>query len=238
MGDYNYGQFSADQYDLLNFAGPKPGEKCPDGEVEALDGSRHRLLDFQGDFLVLEMGSATCPLFQGRRPAMRDLDWNYSEVDFAVLYVREAHPGGIIGAHASQDDKRKQAQALRDRDAEHRRILLDDFDGKLHAALGGFPNSVFIINRNGCVVFFSDWNDPKAVGVALARLRRGEALDIRSYFKPVPPSVSLRVLKAAGPGALWDFLSSLPALVWKNLIVRNYRQIIGKPVALDGNTAC
>ena len=50
MGDYNYGQFSADQYDLLNFAGPKPGEKCPDGEVEALDGSRHRLLISKGTF--------------------------------------------------------------------------------------------------------------------------------------------------------------------------------------------
>ena len=95
---YNYAKFQASDYDLAHFRGPLPGTKAPDATLDLASGGRSRLLDFDGTFLVLEMGSITCPLFQGRRPHMDRLDLQHPDISFAVLYVREAHPGASIPA--------------------------------------------------------------------------------------------------------------------------------------------
>lgn len=235
---YNYDNFDARHYDLGNFDGPKLGSKAPDFELRHPDGTAARLLDFDTEFLVLEMGSLTCPLFQGRRPHMAKLDRTHAKATFAVLYVREAHPGASIGAHTSQTDKQGCAQRLATDEGEHRRILVDDHDGQAHAAYGAYPNSVFIINRHGCVVYFSDWNNPRATGRALAQVTAGQPANVRAYFKPVPPSVSLRVLGQGGHGSKADFLRSFPSLIWNNLIRRNLRLLLGRDGGTPPNVRC
>ena len=90
---YNYRKFAASEYDISAFTGPAPGSKAPDFELTRPDGSKTRLLDFSGDFLVLETGSFTCPLYQGRRAGMATLAARFPGVTFRLLYVREAHPG-------------------------------------------------------------------------------------------------------------------------------------------------
>ncbi len=235
---YNYDGFDSRTYDLDRFSGPRPGTKAPDVVVERSDGTTHRILDFSGDFLVLEMGSRTCPLFQGRRKGMTKLRQKATNTSFAVLYVREAHPGDAIPAHQSLDDKRAAARALCKDDGEARDIFIDDLDGSAHQAYGGFPNSVFIINRHGCVVYFSDWNNPAAAIRALERLQAGQSVVAPAYFKPVPPWVAFRVLRAGGKGALPDFLRSLPRLIWKNLILRSWRIALGRPQPIAADTRC
>ena len=106
MSDYNYAEFSTGDYNLDQFFGPRLGTKAPDFTLENANGHKVNLLDFKGDFLVLEMGSITCPLFQGRRETMSGLIEKHPHVDFSVLYVREAHPGKNIGAHQNIDDKK------------------------------------------------------------------------------------------------------------------------------------
>ena len=70
MTDYNYDAFSPDNYNLRSTDGPEIGDKAPDFELETHDGQAQRLLDFEGDCLVLELGSKTCPLFFTRQDSM------------------------------------------------------------------------------------------------------------------------------------------------------------------------
>ncbi len=238
MTGYNYDKFSTDDYEFEQVTGPAPGEKAPDFELTTPSGEKRRLLDFDGDFLVLEMGSITCPLFQSRRGIMGRLSEEFPGVASVVLYVREAHPGTAIPSHRDFEDKLNAARRLKDEDGEGRLILIDDFDGPAHRAYGSMPNAVFIINRNGCVVFRSDWNNPVATRKALAALVKGREMRIRSYFRPPTPASALRTLRRAGPGAAIDFFRGLPFLIWTNLIKRNLRLLLGRPPKLSRDTTC
>ena len=235
MDRYNYQNFSADQYDLVNLRGPEIGQKAPAVEVMTLDGKRRSILEFEGVFLVLELGSITCPLYQSRRRKMAALVRVFPQAHFAVLYVREAHPGARVPAHDGQADKLNWARQLRDRDGEGREILVDDLEGRAHRAFGSFPNAVFIINRNGCVVYRSAWNNPSATRRALKRLFAGRPVRAEAAFLPARPPVALRTLKHAGKGAGLDFLRSFPSLVWNNLIRRNLRLLFGRGRGINGS---
>lgn len=228
MSDYHYDKFTADAYDLDNFIGPKVGTRAPEATVTLMDGSNHHILDFDGDFLVLELGSITCPLFQSRRNRMSDFVRENPETNFAILYVREAHPGVLLNQHRNFDDKRQMAGKLQDEDGEQRPIYLDDINGTAHKAYGSFPNSVFIINKNGCVVYRADWNNPGATERALSRLKAGKSAGGQGLFLPAKPPVAISILKRAGKDALVDFLKSLPKLIWKNVIKRNLRMLFGR----------
>ncbi|MBO9436671.1 hypothetical protein J7394_20875 [Ruegeria sp. R13_0] len=234
MTGYNYETFSSDEVDFHARGGPEIGAKAPDARVFDTTGEPCQLLDFEGDFLVLEIGSITCPLFQSRRKSMGGL----RDVASVVLYVREAHPGADIAAHRTLDHKIASARCLVYEDGETRRVLVDDLDGTAHRAYGGLPNSVFIINRNGCVVFKSDWNDPTATAKALQALRGSRPIRAKSFFRPARPSVAIHTLGRAGKGSVRDFLRSFPNLVWKNLIKRNLRVLLGRPLDVAGDIIC
>lgn len=237
--DYNYANFEANAYDLTAFRGPMPGTRAPDLPVLTRTGERQSIVAFEGRFLVLEMGSITCPLYQGRRAAMEAAARRHPDVSFAVLYVREAHPGAAIPAHRTLAEKQANARRLADHDHETRRVLVDDLQGSAHVAFGAYPNSVFIINQNGCVVYFSDWNNASGTEDALNLLLDGKpAASVKSYFLPVHPKVSLRVLGNGGAGSMSDFLRSLPNLVWHNLIRRNFRLWRGRPSDVPPDVRC
>lgn len=238
MSAYNYDGFSAKDYDFDNATGPQCGEKAPNCEVRDLDGNLRRLLDFEGDFLVLEMGSLSCPLFQTRRGKMQTLETGDTCISNAILYVREAHPGLDIPQHKSFDDKRSCAHRLKVEDSETRTIFVDDLEGTAHKAYGGMPNTVFIINRNGCVVFRAEWNNPTATQAALNALTSGRPIRARSYFKPGLPLISLRTLQRAGKGSGSDFLRSFPSLLWNNLIRRNIRTFFNRPTSVTSKKNC
>ena len=238
MSTYNYDGFSANDYDFDNATGPQAGEKAPKCEVYDLDGNPRQLLDFEGEFLILEMGSLSCPLFQTRRGKMQSLTVNGAPISSAVLYVREAHPGAKIPQHKSFDDKMSCAHRLKVEDGETRTVFVDDLEGTAHKAYGGMPNTVFIINRNGCVVFRAEWNDPTATQAALNALTDGRTPQIRSYFKPGLPLTSLRTLQRAGKGSGLDFLRSFPSLLWNNLIKRNIRTLFHYPASTTGKKSC
>ncbi len=238
MSGYNYSNFKESEYDLDNFHGPQLGAKAPGLSLKDLNGNTVKLLDFETEFLVLEMGSITCPLFQGRRKGMAEVVAANPDIKFAILYVREAHPGQTRPQHKSDADKRANALALENDGGEGREIWLDSLAGEAHIAFGQFPNSVFIINRNGCIVYMSDWNNPRATGKALRALKAGKPATGMGMFVPARPPVLLRTLKSAGPGAASDFFTSLPAMAWKNLIKRNIRVALGKNPAIAPDANC
>jgi len=234
---YNYGAFRATDYHLDAFAGPKLGQKAPDATLTTPDGHVGRLLDFDGRFLVLELGSITCPLFQSRRKGMDRIRLDFPGVAHRILYTREAHPGAAITAHRSDVEKRGRAAVLRET-GEAREVLVDTLEGDLHARLGGYPNAVFILNRSGCVVYRSAWNNPRATRTALVRLLAGKPAGGEGLFLPGRPAITRRTLRAAGKGSVSDFLSSLPRLIWKNLISRNLSLLFGRDPAVGPDAQC
>ena len=237
MSSYNYEQFTTNDYDFDRFGGPKVGEKAPDFECTTTENRSKRILDFDGDFLVLELGSITCPLFQGRRAGMSSLHQLFPNVSSAILYVREAHPGIDIPSHRSFEEKQQRAQMLKNDDGEERLILVDGLDGAAHKAYGGLPNAVYIINANGCVVYRSKWNNANATKQALAALTKGKAPDAKGYFLPASPAVVVKTLKRSGDGSLTDFLVGLPKLIWVNLIKRNLSLFLNRKPDTAANFA-
>lgn len=239
MSDYNYSNFSTSDYDFNSFDGPALGAKAPNAELATLAGDTVNLLDFSGDFLVLEMGSITCPLFQSRRGTMSDLVKFFPDVSHAILYVREAHPGEKIKKHAQLGDKIDNARRLQKSDGEQRQILIDSLEGPTHAAYGSRPNSVFIINKNGCVMFHSDWNNPSATTRALKLLKAGKsAAHVKSYFRPALPPIALRTFKHGGKGSAADFFAGLPKLIWTNIFKRNFSLMFNRGPAVLPDARC
>lgn len=237
MNGYNYDEFSTGDYNFEDEIGPLVGDKAPDFTLVTTDGQTKNLLDFESEFFVLEMGSITCPLFQSRRTIMETLDHDYG-VNSAVLYVREAHPGETIRSHKNFEEKLACASRLKTADGETRTVFVDDIDGRAHEAYGSMPNAVFIINRNGCVVFRSDWNNPSATRKAVKALLAGQAVTAKSYFRPAVPGTVFRTLGSAGKGSASDFFKGLPVLFWKNIIKRNIKLLFGRSVAGSGKTSC
>ncbi|ASG68116.1 hypothetical protein fh0823_10190 [Francisella halioticida] len=132
MSNYNYDNFSSDDYNFETSQGLSAGDKAVDIKLETVEGSCQNILNFTGDYLIFEMGSITCPLFQGRRDSMSKLAKDYSDLSFVVLYVREAHPGLNIKKHESYDDKKSCATELKNVDKEKRTIFIDDINGDAH----------------------------------------------------------------------------------------------------------
>ncbi len=227
--EYNYDSFDAKHYELLNFRGPRIGDIAPDFVARCLDGREVRLSDYRGPITVLEMGSITCPIYQTRVKGMHAVASDFPDCQFLVLYVREAHPGAHVCQHKSEADKLASASNLKQIFHENREILVDDIDGTAHLLYGGMPNSVFIIDGQGRIVFRSDWNDVSATKKALTKLQHGEsAVAVRSYFKPANPAVGKKVFQHAGKGSAKDFFGSLPTLIRQNLLTRNLRELFSR----------
>jgi hypothetical protein len=174
---YNYRSFTRDLLTKAHHpgkgAGPKPGERAPDFELESLDGENIRLSDFRGEKnVVLTFGSATCPMTAGSMRGMNSLhnDYGGEDVQFLFVYVREAHPGEELPAHSSVDDKMDAAKALRDEESVEMMILIDELDGAVHRKYGEMPNSTYVIDKSGRVAFRALWTRPSVVEEALDEL--------------------------------------------------------------------
>jgi len=210
---YNYPRFRADFHDLRDFAGPRAGEVFPPIAFRTLNG-RSGTLDtlFPGKWVALESGSCTCPMYARNVRRMRELAARHPEVAFAVLYVREAHPGTRIPAHRSQDEKLVHADGLRHHHGEWRTILVDDLYGSAHRQLGLMPNFIYLIDPEGRVVFRRDWSVPQDLEAALACPQQIDPEDHTEPFlrASFPNPVDLW---KGGWSAVWDFATDIPRLV-------------------------
>ena len=211
---YNYDRFKASDYELVDFPGPKVGEAVPDFEARDPTGKVVRLSDFMGQVVVIETGSVTCPMYVRGIPAMQRLRERHPEVVFAVLYVREAHPGERRRGHRDDADKAKAVEQLLACEPEGRQIWIDDVDGSAHASLGSYPNMHYIIGRDGRVRFRSDWANTKVLEQVLAGTAN-EAMLRRDHHSPSKPApiVALRTLFRGGWLGIWDFVLGLPNLI-------------------------
>lgn len=216
---YNYEHFGLEHRTLDRLDGPDVGQPAPDFAALPLgSGPSVKLSDFRGRTVVLETGSATCPVYVARIGPMNALAAKYPEVVFLLLYTREAHPGEKLGPHRSLEDKERAAGLVVAEDGERRRVLVDDLAGTAHRAYGAMPDTAYVIDATGSVVFRCQWNDPDLVGQALQALaddgpmpaapqpgfRRGFAA------REAVAAVQERVFGRAGQQARADFERALP----------------------------
>ena len=221
--EYGYRRFTPEEYDFTVDDGLVAGDRFKDVELHTLTGEKAFLSEYLRDKpLILETGSMTCPMYAQSVPPMRKLMEKYPELDHVLLYVREAHPGELQPQHTNLSDKINAARKTKKRYQDGRIILVDDVAGSAHKYYGSMPNSIYVIDTDGTILFRSVWNNADDMDGILAALVRGDKIVSRE-LKAVPPfSVgAVRTLFMGGVVAVWDFARGLPRLVSNHKKVGN-----------------
>ena len=216
---YNYPRFRSEFYDFEAFEASEEGERFRDATLWTLEGERVRLSDYLRDKpLVLETGSITCPMYAASAGPMQEIAAKYAnDLDFVLMYVREAHPGERTKAHSDLEAKIATAKRSAAHHGDRRTTLVDDPQGNAHRLWGAMPNSVFVIAPDGTVVYRTMWNNTDKLDPILGEIARGGRVEPND-LKPVPPFSmhATRTLLIGGWKALWDFYAGIVGLVGKH----------------------
>jgi len=217
MKKYNYRRFKPEIYDFTQFPGPKAGEKFIDTSLFDKNGNPVKISTLLDRPLVIETGSITCPIYAKCVPKMNELSEKYKNLNFIVIYVREAHPGNKTSAHTDIGDKIMRAAQSESYHNDKRTTLVDTIDGVFHKSYGSMPNMVYIIDTDGVVLFRGDWNNPDKVEEVIKSINKKEIFR-EERFEPTKPTFlsAMRALSKGGYIAFWDLIVSLPKLMKKH----------------------
>lgn len=215
MSEYRYKRFTTrllfrDLRFGRNAAGP--GDAFPVFELLTTDGDRLVNSDIFGDRPVLFVfGSMTCPMTASAAPSVKKLYEEFGDrVEFIMLYVREAHPGENFTQSETMEDKLESARALKDIYNIDWTVTADNIDGDLHRALDPKPNSAFLMDSDGHILFRSLWAaDHNALRQALDDAAGGRAMinsQSNALFAPVARAMGMvqEVMERGGPQAERD----------------------------------
>jgi hypothetical protein len=158
----------------------------------------------------------------GEVPPLTELYQKYRgrDFEFFIVYTREAHPGENFPHHQSWEQKISHAKKLRDLDAVEIPILVDDIEGSTHKAYGALPNMVYLIDRDGVVVYKSDWTDAHELDgmcQSLIRLDDMKARNVpiirkgvseRLHWIPMDPQHRERIYRRSGEKAIRDYFNA------------------------------
>ena len=140
--------------------------------------------------------------------------------EFFIVYVREAHPGENFPHHLSYEQKLAHAGKLRELERVGLPILVDDIEGSTHKAYGLLPNMVYLIDRDGIIVYKSDWTDAhelEGMCESLIRLddmkaRRvpiiRQGISERLHWVPMDPQHRERIYRRSGEKAIRDYFKA------------------------------
>ncbi len=197
----------------------KAGDHLPASELFTTEGDRTTIEHLAaGKPVLLIFGSLTCPMTASAVPALNALYREFGErVEFVMVNVREAHPGEHYPQPETVEEKLDHAKALARRYAMPWTVASDDIDGHLHRSLDPKPNSAFLIDADGTIVFRSLWSsDQNAMRQALVSAVAGrtpEKPQSQALFGPVVRAMGQvqEVMDRAGPQAVKDlWLAGLP----------------------------
>jgi hypothetical protein len=158
----------------------------------------------------------------GEVPPLTELYEKYRNrgFEFFIIYTREAHPGENFPHHVSSEQKIFHAKKLRELDAVEIPILVDDIEGSTHKAYGALPNMVYLIDRDGVVVYKSDWTDAHELDEmceSLVRLDDMKARRVpiirkgvseRLHWIPMDPQHRERIYRRSGEKAIRDYFNA------------------------------
>jgi len=160
----------------------KVGTEAPDFNGRLLDGGEIALSRLRGQALVyLVFGPMTCPPcmvnIRGARPSLVELYTEYQPkgFEFFWVYTRETHVGESITRHASFEQKLAHARLFKDEYEVTFPIIVDSLSGEIHKKYGNPVNMSYLIDRDGMVVYKSDWTDTAELPGAFDNLLSWEA---------------------------------------------------------------
>ena len=152
-------------------------------------------------------------------------EYRTANFQFFIVYAREAHPGENYPHHTSLEQKLAHARTLRDLEQiQEIPILVDDFAGTMHRAYGLLPNMTYLIDRDGIVVYKSDWGDAQeldGVCASLVRVDEMKATNVpiirqgisqRLHWISMDPVQRERVYRRSGEKAIRDYLNARGSL--------------------------
>ena len=161
--------FQADDQGKIPMNLPKPGKLAPDFKLKSPDGSKIvRLSSFRNHRpVVLIFGCLTCGNYRTYSESLEVMYRQHKkDVEFLRVYVREAHPVGDRPASATNSKagiliKQPATFAERcevaDRCTQDLHIetpmVVDGIDNQVGRAYGGWPDRLYLIDREGRVVY-------------------------------------------------------------------------------------
>ena len=177
---YNYDTFriAPHNYWYKRFQSFLPlGSKAPNFSCLDTDGKRVSLSEYhRKSFVVLEFGCMTCaPAVTQAATYPNSLSklapkYQPQGVEFLMVYTRETHPGENVCRHNSFSEKMEHAKTFRKEDQVKLRLIVDSLDGKIHRKYGMLPNMVYIISKEGRIVYKASWTDSADIAEALDNL--------------------------------------------------------------------
>lgn len=169
----------------VEVASVRVGQPAPDLALTRIDGKPTTLAAYKGKPTVLIFGSFSCPSFRDRLPLLEELKKQYKrDVNFVVIYTREAHPMGGWEVERNLDQEIKVAahQTIGDRLTAARQMqtaldvtldmAVDPFDDTASATFAGFPNGAAVLDRDGKIVLMQKWCDPWGIKAAIDGLKK------------------------------------------------------------------
>jgi peroxiredoxin len=200
------------------------GDAAPVFEAFQLDGSVMGLGDFRGRrHVVIMTGAVTSPMCAFETPAFNQLQQDFAGrgVAFFLLYTRESHPAENYPAHSSLEQKIACARDLQRLEQVEFPVIVDHLDGRIHRAYGVWPNALFVIHKDGRLMFRSNManhrelrNYLKALLAAERAAAEGKVLHLQYSERVVPQEADQathrRVYERAGPKAFEDYWAKRP----------------------------
>ncbi len=202
----------------------KVGVAAPDFEGSTLDDKIVRLSDFRGKrHVVMMTGAVTSPMCAFKVPAFNQLQQEFAEkaVSFFLLYTRESHPAENYSAHINFEQKFSYARDLQRLEDVRFPIIVDHLDGRIHRDYGVWPNALFVIHKDGRLIFRSNMANDRELRQFLDDLLAAEKAAAEGqvthwqYSERILPHVAdrathRRVYERAGPKAFADYWSKRP----------------------------
>jgi len=224
--DYNLTEFAAG----AGAANPgetmaaKVGVAAPEFEAQTVDGKIIRLRDFRGSHHVVMMtGAVTSPMCAFEVPELQRLQLEFADNGFCffLLYTRESHPAENFGAHGSFEQKVAYARELQRLEEIRLPILVDHLDGQIHRAYGAWPNALFVIHKDGRLVFRSNMANHgelrqflQDIIAAEQAVAAGRVVHLQYSERVVAheadQATHRRVYERAGPKAFADYWAKRP----------------------------
>jgi len=165
----------------------------------------------------------TSPMCAFEVPAFNELqqDFDVKGVSFFLLYTRESHPAENYAAHENFDQKIAYARDLQRLEDVKFPVIVDHLDGRVHRAYGVWPNALFVIHKDGRLIFRSNMASDRELRQFLEDLLAAEKAAAEGqvthlqYSERVLPHVAdqathRRVYERAGAKAFEDYWSKRP----------------------------
>ncbi|HBU38145.1 MAG TPA: hypothetical protein DEB70_10125 [Planctomycetaceae bacterium] len=139
------------------------GDDAPDFTLHSYDESQViTLSDLRGKPSVLVFGSCTCPPFVRSTSMINSLyDEYHKDVNFLMIYIREAHPIGgrevpnnqfTVNAPTTLSERCELVEDFNDRIQMRMPIVVDTIDDAVADVYAPWPNRLVVVDANGKIV--------------------------------------------------------------------------------------